>query len=137
MFCAGCAASVEAVLARTPGVEAAAVNFAADAAVVAWRPGATTLDTLLDAVRRLGYEARAVGDGDANPATRDNAARDFGRRLNFALVFALGSMLPMVAMLFGVADHQTLHRLAWGAGLLSLPVITWCAWPFYRMAWST
>lgn len=100
MFCAACAASVEGVIARFPGVREATVNFAAEAAVVEWQndapahdaPGAPgagaaapsapraatapqarerALGELLERIGRLGYDARLAGA----PATGDPAPR--------------------------------------------------------------
>ena len=64
MFCASCAAAVEALLNRQPGVIAASTHFAADAAVVEWNEQITSLDTLRTAVARLagrmGFEDAAA-----------------------------------------------------------------------------
>jgi Cu+-exporting ATPase len=54
MSCASCVARVERVIARQPGVESAAVNLAAQTAVV--RFDRAEIPALLDAVRGAGYE---------------------------------------------------------------------------------
>ncbi len=137
MFCAACAAGVEAVLARQHGVVRAAVNFAADAAVVEWRPQQTTLPRLLAAVRALGYRARAVGENDAS-APSASAARDLGIRLAVAVFFGMWTMLPTFGLYLQVADSPgTVVLLSWSALLLSLPVVLYSGWPFYRMAVNT
>jgi Cu+-exporting ATPase len=57
MTCAACASRIERTLNRLEGVEAS-VNFATETAQVAVRPGAATVDALIEAVRRAGYDAR-------------------------------------------------------------------------------
>ena len=138
MFCAGCAASVEAVLCRSTGVQSAAVNFAADAAVVEWNDSKTDLAALLAAVGKLGYTARRVGDEDSpeDPATA--AKRDFSIRLAVAVFFGIWTMLPSFALhMTATSDPTTLWRLALLAGVFTLPVICYSGVPFYRMAWKT
>ncbi|HKL62847.1 MAG TPA: cation transporter, partial [Woeseiaceae bacterium] len=93
MFCAACAASVEAVLARQPGVASAAVNFAAEAAVVEWQPGAHDTAPLVDAVRRLGYDTRLIGEEGAGRSPAPDPARDLGLRLIVSLFFGMWAML--------------------------------------------
>ena len=58
LHCASCATAVEAQLRRQPGVFSAAVNFAADSAVVCWDGNRTPLTVLQHAVARLGYRLR-------------------------------------------------------------------------------
>jgi Cu+-exporting ATPase len=55
MTCAGCAARIERALKAEPGVAEASVNFAAERAHVALRPGAAP-ERALEAIRAAGYE---------------------------------------------------------------------------------
>ncbi|WP_405230290.1 heavy metal translocating P-type ATPase [Lentisalinibacter sediminis] len=138
MFCAACAASVEAVLARQPGVASAAVNFAADAAVVEWQPGAHDTAPLVDAVRRLGYDTRLIGDDSAARSPAGDPARDLGLRLIVALFFGMWAMLPSIVLYLDVVtDPSSRYGLALAAGLFSLPVVLYAGLPFYRMGIAT
>ncbi len=56
MSCAACARAIEVTLKETPGVEAAAVNFATGRAAVTFDPAAVGLDGLVQAVRDAGYD---------------------------------------------------------------------------------
>jgi P-type Cu+ transporter len=56
MSCAACAARIERGLATLPGVESAAVNFAAERATVSFDPAALDVDRLIARVTELGYE---------------------------------------------------------------------------------
>jgi len=138
MFCAACAASVEAVLARQPGVANASVNFAADAAVVEWQPGAHDTAPLVDAVRRLGYDTRLIGDESAAGSPAGDPARDLGLRLIVALFFGMWSMLPSIVLYLDVvSDPSSRYGLALAAGAFALPVVLYAGLPFYRMGIAT
>ncbi|MBV9118690.1 MAG: heavy-metal-associated domain-containing protein, partial [Acetobacteraceae bacterium] len=60
MTCASCAGRVERALQRVPGVRSAEVNLATERARVAATPGAVTLNQLIAAIRKAGYEASPV-----------------------------------------------------------------------------
>ena len=64
MTCAACAARIEKVLNRAEGVDAA-VNFATETAHVVFDPGKATAESLIEVVRKAGY--------DAAPARRPSA----------------------------------------------------------------
>jgi len=59
MTCGNCARSVERTLAATPGVTKAQVELAAGRAMVEYDPDLVKPEVLAQAVRDLGYEARA------------------------------------------------------------------------------
>jgi heavy metal translocating P-type ATPase len=138
MFCAACAASVEATLARHPGIERVSVNFAADAAVIEWAPDAALRERIVETVRSLGYSARFVGDERQAAADRADPARDLLMRLIVALFFGMWTMLPSIALYGGTVDDAgTRFALALAAGVLSLPVVAYSGLPFYRMGIAT
>ncbi|MEM9743572.1 MAG: cation-translocating P-type ATPase [Pseudomonadota bacterium] len=141
MFCSSCAAAVERTLERVPGVEQAAVSFAAGAAVVGWHTGAAKPAKLLEAVQRLGYSAHLVcdegeGSEDAAAAPAAQTGPDFGLRLLVALFFNMWLMLPSLGLyLDASADPDVQFALALAAGGFSLPVLFYSGLPFYRMGW--
>ena len=55
MHCDGCAATIEAVVMREAGVKAASVAFKDGEARILYDPEATSADTLVAAVGRLGF----------------------------------------------------------------------------------
>jgi len=57
MTCAACAARIERVLKKQPGVREAGVNFATERAALAIDPAATSPAALAEAVRRTGFTA--------------------------------------------------------------------------------
>ncbi len=145
MFCAACAASVDAAVRRHPSVADVNVNFAAEAAVIERAPAADAedLDELMARIARLGYSPRSAST-QASPAptsapTPDRASRDLTLRFIIAVFFGMWVMLPSIGLYLdaGAGQRGIQWRLAMGAGLLSLPVVLWSGLPFYRMAWNT
>ncbi len=135
MFCAACAASVEATLKKQPGVHDASVNFAADAAVLQWTGEAA--NDVVAAVKGLGYEAHFVGDHRDVKADKDDPARDMMMRLIVGVFFGMWAMLPMMALYLGVVSQTVAMPMAIAAGVLSLPVLLYSGLPFYRMGIAT
>ncbi|MEE4298045.1 MAG: cation transporter, partial [Pseudomonadales bacterium] len=135
MFCAACAATVEARLARLPGVESCAVDLGAGAAALRWAPGREDADAVRRLVERLGYRVRRADEAmEAGPSPK----RDLELRLAVALFFGMWTMLPSIALYLDAAPNAIVaHGLAWAAGIASLPVLLWSGVPFYRMALRT
>ena len=70
MTCAACAGRIEKVLNRQPGTSAS-VNFATEQATVRYDPGQTSLEDLIAAVRKAGYDA-AESTAASRQADRQN-----------------------------------------------------------------
>lgn len=137
MFCASCAAGVEAVLGRIPGIKRAAVSFAADAAVIEWNPRETRLSEAIEAISGLGYHARAVDDPSSDRAVAD-PSKDLKIRLAVAIAFGMWSMLPALGVYLGASTSPSVLRgLALAEVGLAIPVLAYSGWPFYRMAYLT
>ncbi|MBD8062100.1 copper-translocating P-type ATPase [Actinomycetaceae bacterium Sa1BUA1] len=157
MTCASCVARVEKKLNAVPGVSAT-VNLATESAHVTLDEQVPDGD-LLGAVERAGYAATVTrrrtadddaahhgghGDGDhgdehalaghshgagddtSSPAERRQA--DLRRRLRVAGALSV----PIVAL--SMVPPLQFPGWQWVVALLSLPVVTWAAWPFHRSA---
>jgi Cu+-exporting ATPase len=131
MTCAACAARIEKTLNRLDGVEAS-VNFATETARIAFRPGAATVDALVQAVRRAGYDAHLQEAGVvADHATeRRTAFRDF---LVAAILAA--PFLADMAWMLGSGGHHLLPL--WVQFALATPVQFVSGARFYRGAWRS
>jgi cation-transporting ATPase V len=128
MTCGSCAARVQRILDRQPGVAGAEVNFATSKARV--RAGrAVAVGDLQAAVERIGYRITPVEAGA--PADREAGAETaWRRRLQVAGPLALG--LVALAVWPGGAMEEPWGRLA--ALVLATPVQFWAGWPFLREA---
>lgn len=135
MTCAACAQRIEGLLQRLPGVDEAAVNFAAETARVRYTPGLVDAELLITAIGRAGYGARvlAAGSRDAERARKAAAYRAEVRRFAFAAILTL----PLVAQMFwmfGSGHHDVLPR--WLQLTLATPVQFWVGWRFYVGAFN-
>jgi Cu+-exporting ATPase len=129
MTCAACATRIERTLNKLEGVEAS-VNFATETAQVAFQPGAATVASLVDAVRRAGYDARLHEAGTVVDHEADRRAAF--RQFLLAAVFTAPFLANMAWMLTG-ATH---HLLApWLQLALATPVQFVSGARFYRGAW--
>jgi Cu+-exporting ATPase len=136
MTCATCAQRIEKAFDRVQGVASAQVNLASEVATVAYTPGVTDVPSLLEAVKRAGYEgSRAPSDAAereaADRAERRVQAKELGL-VAAAAVFTLPLVLPMVLQPFGV--HWMLP--GWVQLVLATPVQFVAGWRFYRGAVS-
>lgn len=133
MTCATCAARVQKILGRVPGVAEASVNFPNAEATVHLADHVTE-QALIDAVRRIGYgiapqTAEHVHHGD-----------DVGKaRFRFVVCAILSAPLVVLhflpeTLLFHVFGGHAHLRLAWLGLALGTPVQFWGGWPFIRSA---
>src|SRR5690349_12370274 len=101
MTCASCVRRVERALGKVEGVETANVNFAAETALVSAGPG-VTVDSLVAAVEKAGYEAAPAAPRASRAAERDIRARRTLWTLLFGAV--LGVPTVVIAMGMDIAD---------------------------------
>jgi len=127
MTCASCAARVEKKLNRLDGVTAT-VNFATEKAKVTF-PAEVTVDDLVATVEKTGYSASppAPEEQKVEEERADTSLRD---RLIAAVVLAV----PVI--LFGMIPALQFTYWQWLSFALTLPVVTWGAWPFHRATWT-
>lgn len=131
MSCAACANRVESALNKLPEVRAS-VNFATRVATIDagsdTRPG-----ELCEAVRRLGYDAELRADGADRSGDPD---ADTAHRLLVRLAVAAVLFVPVadLSVMFAVVPSTRFTGWQWVLTALAVPVVTWAAWPFHRVA---
>jgi len=138
MTCGSCAARLQGRLNALDGVEAV-VNFATERAVIR---SLQPQEQLLREVEAAGFTARPVLGGaslsderraiDERRAAADRRVRSLGRRLVVAglLFMPLGD----ASIAFWLEPSVRFRGWQWVLIALALPVVTWCAWPFYAAA---
>lgn len=131
MTCAACAARVETRLNRLDGVRAS-VNYATRVATVDV-PDEVSHDQLCEVVQRAGYQAdlRTAGPDD-RPDPDDAVARSLLVRLAVAAVLFVP--LSHLSVMFAVLPSTRFAGWQWVLTALALPIVTWAAWPFHRVA---
>jgi Cu+-exporting ATPase len=131
MSCASCASRVESTLNKLPDVRAS-VNFATRVATID-ASEATRAAALCEAVNQAGFHAElrtAAGRGDSDPEA------DHARYLLIRLAVAAVIFVPLadLSVMFAVVPTTRFTGWGWVLTALALPVVSWAAWPFHRVA---
>ena len=98
MTCAACAARIEKVLNRVPGVHAT-VNFATEIAAVEFDPSLATSDQLIAAVARAGYGASVRRESEVERATTKARKQREYRSLRREVLVSTALTLPLLAQM--------------------------------------
>ncbi len=122
MTCATCAVRIEKRLNRLGGVDAT-VNYATEAADVAFDPARVSVAELIGAVEAAGYAAEPA----AAAHTHDDAGALAPR-----LAVAAALTIPVAAL--AMVGPLRFAGWEWVAFALTLPVVLWAGWPFHRAA---
>jgi Cu+-exporting ATPase len=146
MTCASCVNRIERFLAKTPGVERAAVNLATERATVSVDPAVAGRDELVRAVEAAGYgvraepaagAARSAGTGvlaaelTAEDLEREQAQRQTLRQALVSIATALVIMVLMFVPQTVVAMEDLNKLVLWPATFIQF----WAGGRFYRAAW--
>ena len=141
MSCAACAARIEKVVGRLPGVEGS-VNFAAETARVRFTPGLTDPAAIVGAIAKAGFSATPIAGRDRE-AERARKAAEFHAELRLFWISALLSLPFLVQMIgmLGAGASGSMHHdewlPRWAQLLLATPVQFWIGLRFYKGAWSS
>ncbi|HLS04069.1 MAG TPA: heavy metal translocating P-type ATPase [Actinomycetales bacterium] len=142
MTCSSCVARVEKRLTRLPGVTAT-VNLATETAHVAVHEE-TSDEDIIAAVSKAGYSATITrridhanpeGTGtytDAGDFDTSNPEADASLGLRTRLI--VSAILSTPVLVLSMVPPLQFAGWQWIIAALSLPVVTWGAWPFHRAA---
>ncbi len=131
MTCSSCAARIEKKLNRLDGVRAT-VNFATEVADVQMDPAAGIgTDRLIEAVEHAGYHASPRRITRTRPTSGDDGSGARG----WLVRFVVSAVLAIPVIVLGMVPAVQFAGWPWVAFVLTIPVVTWGAWPFHRAAW--
>jgi Cu2+-exporting ATPase len=137
--CASCVWLVEKFLMKFDGVLSVRVNYATHKATITWGTQTTTLDTILQALRAIGYLPHPSRGNDQN----DVAAKE---KQDLLLRFGTAGFFSMQLMLFiaalyagffeGMEEHYRLpfQLISWA---LATPVLFYSGYPFLASAFRS
>ena len=133
MTCATCSGRIEKALNKLSGVTAS-VNLATEVAHISFNPAIETVDNLVAAVVKAGYDASEISDTSrVEEKARKVAAYHAELRMFWiSVALSLPLVLQMGPMLWG--DHAELLP-RWLQWLLATPVQFWVGKRFYIAAW--
>jgi copper-transporting P-type ATPase V len=132
MTCGSCAARVQKILARQPGVAGADVNFATGRARVEVDPELVSLAQLQAAVDKIGYQVAPVperGEGSGDVADPEDAQR---RAWGWRAVAAFPPSLVVLYLAMFSGDLMHERWAQWLQFALATPVQFVIGWPFLR-----
>lgn len=135
--CGACLWLIESCIAEQPGIDSVLVNYTTRRALVKWDKAKTSLKEILSAFRAIGF--------DANPYEFRHSAASLQRekdqqirRIGISGVLGMQVMMIAVALYFGRASGiaESYERFfEWISLLLVLPIVLYCAQPFFAGAW--
>jgi len=129
MTCGSCAARVEKVLTRQPGVTEVIVNLATTRAVVAFDPDDVSASQLIAAVGKAGYGLALINPDSEDDAGAGEAALQAMWLRRVLVAWPLGGAVLALSLLWMMEPWAR-----YGALVLTTPVQFWAGWPFLRQA---
>jgi Cu+-exporting ATPase len=114
MTCAACQARVQRALEKTPGVSDASVNLMTNSASVAYDPTLIDASSLVDRIRKTGYEAELPSPG--RTAFEEQSEQDIRQAAEYAdlqtkatITFAVGVLAMFLSMPLMAANAHLPH----------------------------
>jgi Cu2+-exporting ATPase len=136
--CAACVWLIERRVAALPGVESVVLNVATERLHLRWDGARCRPSDILIALRAIGYTAYPY-DANRHGAQLERARKSLLRRLFVAGLSMMQVMMyavPVYMATDGTMDSDMTALMGWASCLLTLPAVSYCAWPFLRGAWS-
>lgn len=130
MTCAACANTIERKLNRLDGIDAS-VNFATERALVSGIDE-TDADRAIEAVKKAGYSATVRTDDDDAWTERAASVRISSLRRRLAVSALLAVPVCDFTILFALVPSLRFPGWELLCILLTIPIVTWGAWPFHR-----
>lgn len=139
MTCASCSTRVEKGLKKVEGVTSAAVNLATEKAIIEYIPGNTNIEQIMAAVKKVGYDARVVGDSndDYERSAREKEYKTQVRKFTVGAILSVFFLIQMIsdfAMEYG--NGMFFHMSPWVQFLLATPVQFYVGGHYYRDAFN-
>jgi Cu2+-exporting ATPase len=135
--CAACVWLIERRVAALPGVESAVLNVAAERLHVRRDASTCRASDVIAALRAIGYTAYPY-DASRHGAQLERARKALLRRLFVAGLSMMQVMMyavPVYLATDGTMDADMAALMGWASFLLTLPAVSYCAWPFFSGAW--
>lgn len=134
--CAACVWLIEQRLLRLSGVIAVDINFSTQRARVTWDESIITLSRILEEVLKTGYQAYPYDASKFEESTQKERKRALIRLwvAGLSMMQVMMYAIPIYIAPDGEIENQFLWLLNWTSLVLTLPVILFCATPFYKGA---
>lgn len=130
MWCPSCAEVIEYILRLEKGIGECRIDYATDLASIEYDPCQLSEESIFKVIKSLGYHPVSLDKLLGRPISFSLYLRFF-----LAAFIALNVMMlayPLYASTFNHDDEGWALTLAWLSMGLSIPVISYSAWPIYK-----
>ncbi|GHE83872.1 heavy metal translocating P-type ATPase [Thalassotalea profundi] len=131
--CAACAWLIEMQLEKLKGIISINVNATTQRATVKWTDSKINLSDILTAIDKIGYKALPF-KASTIEARNIIQSKRFIKRLGIAGILMMQVMMIAIGLYFGAFSDMSadnLIYLRWTSLLLTSPIVTYGAFPFY------
>ncbi len=133
MTCAACAARIEKVLQKKPGVTNASVNLAAETASLTYYPDLLSEKEIIESIPKIGYDA-SVREGQGKSDAKQEEVRKMKIKLIIAAILSIPLLVTMLDHLLGMT-LPSIFMNPWFQFALATPVQFIIGWQFYKGAY--
>lgn len=133
--CTACLWLLERLPSFCPEIDFSRVNMA-ESTVEVHRKADASVAAIARTLNRLGYRPHALKNDQNSSGFQLKQRRQDLIRIGTAGALT-GNIMILAVSLYGGADGTLADQFRWLSGLLAFPVLTYCAWPFYRSAFSS
>ncbi|NQY63781.1 MAG: cadmium-translocating P-type ATPase [Alteromonadaceae bacterium] len=137
--CAACAWLIEMQTAKIDGVNNITVNATTQRATIRWQSEKVKLSDIINTIASIGYQALPFKASTSEQANI-RQSKSYIKRLGIAGILMMQVLMIAIGLYFGAfADmsEYNLIYLRWTSLLLTLPIVTYAALPFYIGATRT
>ncbi len=129
MFCPSCALVLERLLLKRRGIFSCTVDYSTDLAVVEYNPRELGSEEVLRLVKRVGYEAHPIDEGEKRVKSRQLISQ-----LGIAF-FCMMNIMTLSTFIYSDPHGKSLFY-AWLSAAFAAPVALYSSWPFYKRFWG-
>lgn len=134
--CAACAWLIEMQLSKVAGIDSINVNATTQRATVKWQDQEIQLSKILNNIERIGYHALPFKANDLEENNK-RQSKVFIKRLGISGILMMQVMMIATGLYFGAfsgMEEGFIVYLRWTSFILTIPVVTYGAFPFYTGA---
>lgn len=136
--CAACAWLIEMKISKLDGVKQIEVNATSQRATIRWQDEQLKLSEIITAIDRIGYQALPFKANDIE-AINKRQSKTYIKRLGISGILMMQVMMIAFGLYFGAfSDMSQASKvyMRWVSFLLTLPIVTYGAFPFYLGAFN-
>ncbi len=134
MHCASCVAVINKSVAKVEGVKASNVNFATEQASIEYDDSKTSVDAIIETIKKKGYHAELMKAGASAAEHAHHAMEKKEEIAKLKKLLITGIILSVPALLVSMfVEHEFKNYVLF---LLATPVQFWVGYRFYKDAWS-